>query len=317
MWTWDGSGVLGGAQGSGSGSGGGWEWRTHTGGSGSGKLGGARGGRGAWTWDGGGVLGGARRSGSGGGGNWWWGTRTSGADSGAHGAAPAVRRMWTQDGGGVRGGAQGSRSGSSTALGGHGGTLGSGSGASERLRRGGAVGSVSAGAGCQIWGRSGSAAVCGTGPRRGAHLASEEASAGPEGPRMIPPGTEERGGEVPQPRLIRRLGVRRRQRLAVPVERLSWVGLGPGGSFDVDVAAGGIRFLVRGGWPLVVGGVWGRSALVLPSHALVLLVHGGLWPGWVGGWAVVVLGMVLVVLVVGPFVEVALVVVGMVLHVWP
>ena len=49
----------------------------------------------------------------------------------------------------------------------------------------------------------------------------------------------------------------------------------------------------------MVGGVWGWSARVLPSHALVLLVHGGLWPDGVGWWAVVVLGLVLVVVVVG------------------
>ena len=52
--------------------------------------------------------------------------------------------------------------------------------------------------------------------------------------------------------------------------------LGPGGPFGVDVVAGEIRFLVWGGWPLVVGGVWGWSARLLPSHTLVLLVHGGL-----------------------------------------
>ena len=81
--------------------------------------------------------------------------------------------------------------------------------------------------------------------------------------------------------------------------------------------AGGIRCLVRGGRPLVVGGVWGWSAGLLPSHTLVLLVHGGLWSGGVGSWAVVVVGVVLVVMVVGPLVVVALVVVGMVLWVWP
>ena len=37
-----------------------------------------------------------------------------------------------------------------------------------------------------------------------------------------------------------------------------------------------------GGWPLVVGGVCGWSARWLPSHSLVLFVHGGLWPGGVG-----------------------------------
>ena len=95
------------------------------------------------------------------------------------------------------------------------------------------------------------------------------------------------------------------------------MGLGPGGPFGVEVVAGRIRFLVRGGWPLVVGGVWGWRARLLPSHALVLLVHGGLWPRGVGWWAVVVVGVVLVVVVVGPWVVVALVVVGVVLRVWP
>ena len=101
------------------------------------------------------------------------------------------------------------------------------------------------------------------------------------------------------------------------------MGLGPRGPFEVDVVAGGIRFLVRGGrlvregWPLVVGGVRGWSAPWLPSHSLVLFVHGGLWPGGVGWWAVVVVGVVLVVVVVGMLLVVALVVVGLALRVWP
>ena len=85
----------------------------------------------------------------------------------------------------------------------------------------------------------------------------------------------------------------------------------------MHVVAWGIRRLVRGGWPLVVSGVWGWSARWLPSHTLVLLVHGGLWPGGVGWWAVVVVGVVFVVVVVGPLVVVALVVGKMVLQVWP
>ena len=99
--------------------------------------------------------------------------------------------------------------------------------------------------------------------------------------------------------------------------------VGPGGPLGVDVVAGGIWFLVwggwlvRGGWPLVVGGVCGWSARWLPSHSLVLFVHGGLWPGGVGWWAVVVVGVVLVVVVVGPLVVVALVVAGLMLRVWP
>ena len=56
---------------------------------------------------------------------------------------------------------------------------------------------------------------------------------------------------------------------------------------------------------------------MLPPHALVLFVHGGLWSGGVGWWAVVVVGVVLVVVMVGPLVVVALVVVGKVVRVWP
>ena len=178
----------------------------------------------------------------------------------------------------------------------------------ERERRG----------GCAVRGRSGSAAVFRTGLRRGTHLASQEALAGPGGTRVVPPGTG--GGEVPHPPWICRVGVRRRWgrwRLVVRVECLSRRGLGPGGPFGLDVVAGRIRFLVSEGWPLVVGGVWGESARVLTSHALVVLVHTGLWPGGVGWWAVVVVVVVLVVVVVGALVAVALVVVVMVLRVWP
>ena len=114
------------------------------------------------------------------------------------------------------------------------------------------------------------------------------------------------GEEVPRRPWIRHVGVWWRQRLVVWVEWLSLAGLGPGGPFGVDVVAGGarIRFLVRGGWlvrrgwPLAVGGVCGWCARWLPSNPLVLFVHGGLWPGGVGRWAVVVVGVVLVVVVV-------------------
>ena len=64
-----------------------------------------------------------------------------------------------------------------------------------------------------------------------------------------------------------------------------------------------------GGWPLVVGEVWGWSARLLPSHKLVLLVLGGWWPGGVRCRAVVVVGVVLVLVV--------LAVVGMGVRVWP
>ena len=97
------------------------------------------------------------------------------------------------------------------------------------------------------------------------------------------------------------------------------MGVSPGGPFSVDVVAGQMRLLVQGGWFLVVGGVLGWSARggVLPFHALVLLVHGELWPGGVGWRAVVAVLVVVVVLVVGALVVVALVVVVMVLRVWP
>ena len=95
------------------------------------------------------------------------------------------------------------------------------------------------------------------------------------------------------------------------------LGRGRGGRGDTDTVPGTGGGLVRGGWPLAVGGVCGWSARWLPSQSLVLFVHGGLWPGGVGWWAVVVVGVVLVVVVVGPLVVVVLVVVGLVLRVWP
>ena len=97
-----------------------------------------------------------------------------------------------------------------------GGALWSGSGASERLRRGGGVGSVSAVGGCAVPGGSGSAAICGTGLRRGASRASQEVSAGLGGRGVVPPGTG--GGGVPRPPWIRRVGVRWRGRLVIRVE---------------------------------------------------------------------------------------------------
>ena len=116
-----------------------------------------------------------------------------------------------------------------------------------------------------------------------------------------------------------------RQWLVVWVEWLSLAGLGPGGPFGHRMVARGVRirflvrgwWLVRGGWPLAVGGVCGWSARWLPSRPLVLFVHGGLWPGGVGRWAVVVVGVVLVVVVVGSLVVVVWVVVELVLRVWP
>ena len=92
---------------------------------------------------------------------------------------------------------------------------------------------------------------------------------------------------------------------------------GRGGRGGTDTVPGTGGVADTGGWPLAVGGVCGWSARWLPSHPLVLFVHGGLWPGGVGRWAVVVVGLVLVVVVVGPLVVVVWVVVGLVLRVWP
>ena len=108
------------------------------------------------------------------------------------------------------------------------------------------------------------------------------------------------GGGVLHPQWICRVGVRRRWRLVVRVGWLSRMGAGLGGSFGVHVVAGQIPFLVWMGRPLVVGGVVASSArwVVLHSYALDLLVQGGLWPGGVGRWAVVVVLVVVVVVVV-------------------
>ena len=171
-------------------------------------------------------------------------------------------------------------------------------------------------------GGSGSAAVCGTGPHRSSR-ASPEASAPPGGPRAVPPGTWG-GGGPPSSMDPPRRGV-----VAAVVGGMGRVaffgGVGPGGPLWPSDGGrkGQIRFLVwgwwlvRGGWLLAVGGVCGWSARWLPSRPLLLFVHGGLWPGGVGRWAVVVVGVVLVVVVVGPLVVVVWVVVGLVLRVWP
>ena len=79
------------------------------------------------------------------------------------------------------------------------------------------MGSVGAGRKCAVREGSRSAAVCGTGPHRSSP-ASQEASAGPRGPRVVPPGTWDGGGEVPRRPWIRHVGVWWRQRLVVWVE---------------------------------------------------------------------------------------------------
>ena len=271
-----------------------------TGGGGNGEPGGACGGRGRLTWGGSGVPGCVGGSGSGGGGGW---------------VAGGGRERGTWGGGGTRGGARGSGSDESGVAGGRGGTWGSGSGASGWS--GGAVGSVGAVGECAVRGGSGSAAVCGTGPRRSSR-ASPEASAAPGGPRAVP-----WGGEVPRRpwgpfghRMVAG-GVRglARCRLGGEVPRRPW------GPFGHRMVAAGSRLvrgwsLVQGGWLLAVGGVCGWGARWLPSRPLVLFVYGGLWPGGVGRWAVVVVGVVLVVVVPGPLVVPVWVVVGLVLRVF-
>ena len=79
------------------------------------------------------------------------------------------------------------------------------------------MGSVGAGGECAVRGGSGGAAVCGTGPRRSSR-ASQEASAGPGGLRVVLPGTGGGGGEVPRHPWIRHVGLWWQQRLVVRVE---------------------------------------------------------------------------------------------------
>ena len=288
-----------------------------TGGAGNGKLGAVRGGRGKWTWDGGGGRVGARGRGSGGGAGLGWSMRMGGAGNGKRGAFLGGKGTPTWDGAGMRGIARGSESGGCGALGGRGGTSGSGSGAKERLRRGGPVGGRGSRRRVRCGGGgSGSAAVCGTGPRCGASRASQQASAGLVGPRVLPPITREGGGSPPHFVDLPRRGAAAvaagsTGRVAVPG------GGGPGGSFGLDVVAVLISFLVWGGRPLVVGGVVGWSArwVVLPPHVLVLLVQGRLRPAGVGWCGVVVVVVVVVVVGGWALVAVALVVLVMVLRV--
>ena len=131
--------------------------------------------------------------------------RPEGGGRGVHGAAVAL--VVAPGGAGAAGaGSQGGR----------GGTRGRGSSTIGWLRRGSGVGSVVAGGECAVRGGSGSAAVCGTGPHRSSR-ASQEASAGPGGPRVVPPGTGG-GREVLRRPWIRHVGVWWRQRLVVWVE---------------------------------------------------------------------------------------------------
>ena len=186
-------------------------------------------------------------------------------------------------------------------LGSFGGASRSGSRASERVRRRGAAGGARAGGGIVV--RGGGAEAL---PFAGSGLVVGRVA--PLGRRQLGLGgiawcRQVLGGgwEVPHPPWICRVGVWRRVRW-MPRRRwqvvqvrwllgvLSRTGLGLGGLFSVDVVAGRIRFLVGGGGrSQVVGGLVGLSAwwVVLPFHGLVLFVHGGLWPGGVGWWALV------------------------------
>ena len=141
------------------------------------------------------------------------------------------------------------------APGGRGGALGSGSGASGWLTRGGGVGSVGARGDRAVRGGSGSAAVCGTMPHRSSR-ASQEVSAGPGGPRVVLPGTGGGGGGPPSSMDLPRRGVV--AAAAGGIGRVTVPGsVGPGGPPRRRLGGEGIRWLVRGGWPLVVGGVCG------------------------------------------------------------
>ena len=78
------------------------------------------------------------------------------------------------------------------------------------------MGSVGVVGECVVRGGSGSVAVCGTGPHRSSR-ASQEASAGPGGLCVVPPGSGGGGGFPCRP-LIRHVGVWWWQRLVVWVE---------------------------------------------------------------------------------------------------
>ena len=185
------------------------------------------------------------------------------------------RGWWTWGCRGAGGGAWGSGSGGSGAQGGRGGALGGRSGASEWLRGGGGVGSVSARGGCAARGGSGTAAGCGTVPRRSS-WASKEVSEGPGGPRRG--AAWYWGGGSPPPSL----DPPRRGAAAAAAGGTGPVtvpgGVGPGGALWRGQGDRGDAVPGTGGRPLVVGGVWGWCTRWLPSHTLMLLVHGGLWP---------------------------------------
>ena len=125
-------------------------------------------------------------------------------------------------------------------------------------------------------GGSGSAAVCGTGPHRSSR-ASQEASAGPGGLRVVPLGTGG-GGEVP----LSSLDPPRRGVVATAVGGMGRVtvlgGVGPGGIR--------IRLLVRGGVAgtgrVAPGGRWGMR--VERSVAAILFAGAVRARGVVARW---------------------------------
>ena len=117
------------------------------------------------------------------------------------------------------------------------------------------MGSVSAGGGCAVRGGNGSAVVCGTGPRRSS-WASQEVSAGPGGPRVVPPGTGG-GGESPPPSM----DPPRRGAVAAAAGGTGRVtvpgGVGPGGPLRRGRGSRGDTVPGTGG--LAPGGRWGMG----------------------------------------------------------
>ena len=310
-WTWGGGGALGGAFGSGSGGGGGSGWWMGMGGWGNGEPGGACGRRGSWTWGGGGVPGGARVSRSGNGGGPGWASCTAGGG----------RERLTWGGVDARVAARGGQERRER------GPRGSRWHLGERERR---EWVVEARWWCGECGRQ--ARVCRAGGERERRCLRDPASSLESGQSGGVGGSwgasrgaawYRGGGGAPLSMDPPRRGVVAAAACGMGRVTVSG-GVGPGGPLrrgrggrgDTVPRTGGMAG-TGGGWSLVVGGVCGWSARWLPSHTLVLFVHGWLWPGGVGWWAVVVVGVVLVVMVVGPLVVVALVVVGLVLRVWP
>ena len=202
-----------------------------------------------------------------------------GGGNGEPGGAFGGRGRWTWGGGGVPGGVGGSGSGG-------GGGWGWGSCMAGGGRRSwtwgggsacGGVGSVGAVGECAVRGGSGSAAVCGTGPHRSSR-ASQEASAGPGGLRVVTPGTRGGGGGPPSSMDPPRRGV-----VAATAGGMGRVtvlgGVGPkgplrrgrGGRGDTETVPGTEG--VAGTRRVVPGGRWGmqveRSVAAIPFAGAV------------------------------------------------